>query len=193
MCDNCNYITYDYDNYSCSYDCMMSEYIYWALTSILGAQEVPGNDSKGFAKAEKTKLGKSIESEPADASSVVAKKSNSDEGWFVITEAKTPFYAIGPGQPLPPEKTLDRGSMLTVTKGGWGWSNVKLGTGELGVVSCLATVWELEKARAVLDFPADRHLHVELGPGLLNGATAIAQANSGSSTLSTRKSGLFMF
>ena len=31
-----------YDNYSCSYDCMVSEYIYWALTSILGAQEVPG-------------------------------------------------------------------------------------------------------------------------------------------------------
>ena len=31
-----------YDNYSCSYDCMVSEYIYWALTSILGAQAVPG-------------------------------------------------------------------------------------------------------------------------------------------------------
>ena len=31
-----------YDDYSCGYDCMMNEYIYWALTSILGAQEVPG-------------------------------------------------------------------------------------------------------------------------------------------------------
>jgi hypothetical protein len=31
-----------YDNYSCSYDCMISEYVYWALTSILGAQAVPG-------------------------------------------------------------------------------------------------------------------------------------------------------
>ena len=31
-----------YDDYSCTYDCMMTEYIYWALTSILGAQEVPG-------------------------------------------------------------------------------------------------------------------------------------------------------
>ena len=31
-----------YDNCSCGYDCMISEYIYWALTSILGAQAVPG-------------------------------------------------------------------------------------------------------------------------------------------------------
>jgi len=31
-----------YDNYSCGYECMISEYVYWALTSILGAQAVPG-------------------------------------------------------------------------------------------------------------------------------------------------------
>ena len=31
-----------YDNFSCGYRCMISEYVYWALTSILGAQAHPG-------------------------------------------------------------------------------------------------------------------------------------------------------
>ena len=33
---------YSYNDESCSYDCMNSEYIYWAFTSILGAQDYPG-------------------------------------------------------------------------------------------------------------------------------------------------------
>ena len=33
---------FTYDDESCDYDCMNSEYIYWALTSILGAQDFPG-------------------------------------------------------------------------------------------------------------------------------------------------------
>ncbi len=30
---------YTYDDQTCEYDCMVTEYIYWAMTSILGAQE----------------------------------------------------------------------------------------------------------------------------------------------------------
>ena len=35
-----------YDNYSCGYECMVAEYVYWALTSILGAQAVPGRSER---------------------------------------------------------------------------------------------------------------------------------------------------
>ena len=30
---------YTYDDETCKYNCMAAEYIYWAMTSILGAQE----------------------------------------------------------------------------------------------------------------------------------------------------------
>ena len=33
---------YTYDDRSCDYGCQVTEYTYWGLTSILGAQEFPG-------------------------------------------------------------------------------------------------------------------------------------------------------
>ena len=44
-------------------------------------------------------------------------------------------------------------------------ANMQLVAWELGVVSCLGTVYELEKARRMLDFPKDRHVHIAIGFG----------------------------
>ena len=33
---------YSYDDHTCEYDCQIAEYIYWALTSLLGGQDFPG-------------------------------------------------------------------------------------------------------------------------------------------------------
>ena len=42
---------------------------------------------------------------------------------------------------------------------------MQLAAWELGVVSCLGTVYELEKARTLLGFPRDRHLHLVIAFG----------------------------
>ena len=42
---------------------------------------------------------------------------------------------------------------------------MQLAAWELGVVSCLGTVYELEKARGLLGFPRDRHLHLVVAFG----------------------------
>jgi hypothetical protein len=53
---------YTYYDETCKYDCQITEYIYWALTSILGAQDFPGRleqiqDEWRYNTAEKLKSG----------------------------------------------------------------------------------------------------------------------------------------
>lgn len=53
---------------------------------------------------------------------------------------------------------------------------MQLAAWELGVVSCLATVYELEKARRLLEFPDDMHLHLAIAFGYPNPADAEPRA-----------------
>lgn len=53
---------------------------------------------------------------------------------------------------------------------------MQLAAWELGVVSCLATVYELEQARRLLEFPADMHLHLAIAFGYPQPADAEPRA-----------------
>ena len=61
--------------------------------------------------------------------------------------------------PLPSEK------QTILFDAGQAAACMQLAAWELGVVSCLGTVYELEKARALLGFPRDRHLHLVVAFG----------------------------
>ena len=66
---------------------------------------------------------------------------------------------VGLVTPLPSQKQtilFDAGQAATC---------MQLAAWELGVVSCLGTVYELEKARTLLGFPRDRHLHLVVAFG----------------------------
>ncbi len=60
----------------------------------------------------------------------------------------------------PPERKL-----TILFDAGQAAAYMQLAAWELGVVSCLATVYELEKARRVLAFPEDVHLHIAIAFG----------------------------
>jgi len=60
----------------------------------------------------------------------------------------------------PPERKL-----TLLFDAGQAAAYMQLAAWELGVVSCLATIYELEKARRVLGFPHDVHLHVAIAFG----------------------------
>lgn len=54
---------------------------------------------------------------------------------YIVTVSGTPFYSIGPSQPLPPDEILDKGKVVTMRKSGWGWSDIELPGGQMGVVA----------------------------------------------------------
>jgi hypothetical protein len=54
---------------------------------------------------------------------------------YVVSVTGTPFYSIGPSQPLPPDQILNEGYMVTMRKAGWGWSDIELPGGRMGVVA----------------------------------------------------------
>jgi len=61
--------------------------------------------------------------------------------------------------PLPSEK------QTILFDAGQAAACMQLAAWELGVVSCLGTVYELEKARTLLGFPRNRHLHLVVAFG----------------------------
>lgn len=54
---------------------------------------------------------------------------------FKVTVERTPFYTYGPQQPGGPTMSIDRGSILTLLKRGFGYSQVKTKSQQTGYVA----------------------------------------------------------
>ncbi|MEY2487299.1 MAG: hypothetical protein QOH39_2947 [Verrucomicrobiota bacterium] len=54
--------------------------------------------------------------------------------FFAVQKDNTAFYLHGPGQGAGPDKTLPKDSLVTLIRTSFGFSKVKLGTGEQGYV-----------------------------------------------------------
>ena len=54
---------------------------------------------------------------------------------YIVSVDGTPFYSIGPSQPLPPDEILSSGNVVTMRTAGWGWSDIELPGGRIGVVA----------------------------------------------------------
>lgn len=54
--------------------------------------------------------------------------------YFAVANA-TPFYFLGPQQPNGPDKTLPRDTLVTFIRSSFGYSKVRLATGEEGFVA----------------------------------------------------------
>jgi hypothetical protein len=53
---------------------------------------------------------------------------------FKVTAARTPFYNYGPQQPGGPSMSLERGTVVTLLKRGFGYSQIKLRNEQTGYV-----------------------------------------------------------
>lgn len=57
-----------------------------------------------------------------------------DDRTFVITKDDSPFFSFGPQQATPPDAYLSTGTVVTLTGKNWGWANVQLPDGRVGMV-----------------------------------------------------------
>jgi hypothetical protein len=55
--------------------------------------------------------------------------------FYAVTADSTPFYRYGPQQGSGPDKTLPKDTLMTMIRSLFGYSNVKLTTGEEGFVA----------------------------------------------------------
>jgi hypothetical protein len=85
------------------------------------------------AKVSKVKPALPPMPEPAPAPPP-AKAAVAPSNQFKVTAAHTPFYNYGPQQPGGPSQTLERGTVVTLLKRGFGYSQVKLRNEQAGYV-----------------------------------------------------------
>ena len=63
-----------------------------------------------------------------------AKAAVAPSNQFKVNASRTPFYVYGPQQPGGPNMSLDRGTVVTLLKRGFGYSQVKLRNEQTGYV-----------------------------------------------------------
>ena len=55
--------------------------------------------------------------------------------FFIVKVASTPFYRFGPSQSTGPDITLPKDTLVTLVRPSFGWSKVKLASGDQGYVA----------------------------------------------------------
>ena len=90
-----------------------------------------------------------------------------DKGMLSALAATSPNIAFLAGSALTVAVVTTHPSVkeTILFDAGQAAANMQLAAWELGVVSCLGTVYEIDQARSVLGFPHDRHLHIAVGLG----------------------------
>lgn len=92
-------------------------------------------ESKGGAEQKKGLFGLFGGKEKGDAVAETGSRTDVGVGQkYVITAAETPFFTLSPIQPFPPDEILSKGTVVTVRKLGWGWSDIELPGGQMGMV-----------------------------------------------------------
>ena len=106
-----------------------------------------------------------------------AQSSKNDQAWdFIAVRDRAVLEALGATSPNVGHIARSALTVAIVTPppgrsqtilfdAGQAAANMQLAAWDRGVVSCLATIHGLDEARAILGFPAERHLHVAIAFG----------------------------